>query len=192
MLKIIKFLILISIILIASSCQKAEELFVAQIDDINVFQNNAVQLNLDLHSNEYLLADLSEHEILYENLCDLTIYPASLTKVMTMDTVLHHVSDLGERSSISYAQINALIAEDASIAYLKSDYEYTIEDLLYALILPSGADGAVALENCFQEKITTCLESKRFSGKVCLRMKKSNMQKNVQRGTISIKNIWDH
>ena len=152
MLKIIKFVILISIILIASSCQKAEELFVAQIDDINVFQNNAVQLNLDLHSNEYLLADLSEHEILYENLCDLTIYPASLTKVMTMDTVLHHVSDLGERSSISYAQINALIAEDASIAYLKSDYEYTIEDLLYALILPSGADGAVALENCFQEK----------------------------------------
>lgn len=152
MLKLKKFLFLIFIVLIVSSCQKSEEPFIAYTDDINEFQNSSVQLDLDLHSGEYLLADLSEHEILYENLCDLSIYPASLTKVMTMDTVLHHISDLNERSSVSYEQINDLIAEDASIAYLKGNYEYTVEDLLYALILPSGADGALALENCFKEK----------------------------------------
>lgn len=152
MLKIIKYISPIFIVLISSSCQKTEEPFIAHTEDINVFHNNAELLDLDLHSGEYLLADLSEHEILYENLCDLSIYPASLTKVMTMDTVLHHIDDLNERSSITYEQISGLIAEDASIAYLKADYGYTVEDLLYALILPSGADGAVALENCFAEK----------------------------------------
>ena len=152
MLRLKKFLSLIFIVLIASSCKKAEDPFVPDTDNINVFRNDAQTLDLDLHSGEYLLADLSEHQILYENLCDLSIYPASLTKVMTMDTVLHHISDLSERSSITYEQINGLIAEDASIAYLQGNYEYTVEDLLYALILPSGADGAVALENCFAEK----------------------------------------
>ncbi|MBO4920228.1 MAG: D-alanyl-D-alanine carboxypeptidase [Erysipelotrichaceae bacterium] len=147
-----KFLSLIIIILIASSCKKAEDPFVPHTDDINVFRNESQTLDLDLHSGEYLLADLSEHEILYENLCDLSIYPASLTKVMTMDAVLHHITDLSERSSISQEQINELIAEDASIAYLKGDYAYTVEDLLYALILPSGADGALALENLFEKR----------------------------------------
>ncbi|MBQ6479263.1 MAG: D-alanyl-D-alanine carboxypeptidase [Erysipelotrichaceae bacterium] len=117
-----------------------------------MFQNVSRPLDLDLHSNEYLLADLSEHRILYENLSDLPIYPASLTKIMTMDTVLHQISDLSERSSVTYRQINDLIYEDASIAYLRGDYEYTIEDLLYALVLPSGADAALALENRFAEK----------------------------------------
>ena len=72
MLKIIKYISLILIVLISSSCQKTEEPFIAHTEDINVFHNNAELLDLDLHSGEYLLADLSEHEILYENLCDLS------------------------------------------------------------------------------------------------------------------------
>ena len=140
------------VLLALSSCRKNEDPFLPHTDDINVFQNDYGLLDLDLHSNEYLLADLSEHRILYENLCDLTIYPASLTKVMTMDAVLHRISDLKERSAVTYGQISDLIAEDASIAYLQGDYGYTVEDLLYALILPSGADAALALQNCFEEK----------------------------------------
>ena len=69
-----------------------------------------------------------------------------------MDTVLSLFEDLDDTSFVTYEQVEAMIREDASLAYIRRDYVYSLRDLLYALILPSGADGAVALENCFQEK----------------------------------------
>ena len=80
------------------------------------------------------------------------MYPASLTKVLTLDTVLNLEDDLSNRSHFTYDQLLYLIEEDASLAQMKYDYNYTLEDLLYGLILPSGADSALALENYFAAK----------------------------------------
>ena len=77
------------------------------------------------------------------------MYPASLTKLVTMDAVLNLSEDLSDHSSVTYDQVEALIDEDASLAYIQRDYPYTLSDLLYGLILPSGADAALALENYY-------------------------------------------
>jgi len=131
-------------------CKKQEKVIIPVTeDDINnVDYSNAKELDIALHSNSYLLINLSELKVLYAKNNDKKIYPASLTKVLTMDVVLEHCA-LNDTSSLSEEEMDELIDNDASIAYLQTDYDYTVEDLLYALILPSGADGAKALENYF-------------------------------------------
>ena len=116
---------------------------------INVLKDVSQEFDFPLHSNSYMLVDLSDFKILYAHKNDIQIYPASLTKVMTLATVLDLCEDLDDVSFVSNQQVEDLIVEDASIAELQRDYDYTIRDLLYALILPSGADAALALENYF-------------------------------------------
>jgi len=142
--KIIVFIICI----LLCGCSKNEKH--VDIDSINNFNyENVSELNYDIHSQEYLLVRMSDLNVLYSKDSDKKIYPASLTKLLTLDTVLNSVEDLNQTSSVTYEQVQDLINDDASLAYIKSDYEYSIKDLLYALVLPSGADAAVALENYF-------------------------------------------
>lgn len=123
------------------------------LDAINNFNYDDVQeLDFDIHSKEYLLVRASDFKVLYSKDADKKIYPASLTKLMTLDTVLNSATNLDETSYVTYEQVMDLIEQDASLAGLWTDYDYTLRDLLYALILPSGADGAVALENYFSAR----------------------------------------
>ena len=144
-----KKLIIIFICLLLCGCKQVEEKH-ADISAINNFNyENIDEFDFDIHSQEYLLVRMSDLNVMYEKEADRKMYPASLTKLLTLDTVLNCVPDLSEKSSITYNQVQQLIIDDASLAYIQTDYEYTIKDLLYALVLPSGADAAVALENYF-------------------------------------------
>ena len=138
---------LILLILLLCGCVNNKTVDLNQINNFNF--DNADEFDFDIHSQEYLLLRVSDLTVLKSKDIDKVIYPASLTKILTMDTVLHMVENLNDKASVTAEQVNELIKEDASLAYIHTDHEYTIEDLLYALILPSGADGAVALENYF-------------------------------------------
>ncbi|MDO4500897.1 MAG: hypothetical protein Q4B60_06465 [Erysipelotrichaceae bacterium] len=109
-------------------------------------------LDIDLYSEKYMLIRLNDFKVLYEKGSKEKIYPASLHKVLTMDTVLSNVESVEETSFITSADYNRLIEDNASMAGLDGYKEYTIEELLYALILPSGGDAALALENYFTDK----------------------------------------
>lgn len=110
------------------------------------------ELDIDLYSSKYILVRLNDFKVLYGKNVDDRFAPASLAKVMTMDAILSLSDDYTEVSSYTREQYNQLISSNASIAGLLINKEYTIEELLYALILPSGADGAVALENWAETK----------------------------------------
>lgn len=148
-------LVLISLLLVSCNkeIEKVDYELINQIDFSNVNE-----LDLDLHCNEYMLVDLSEFDVLYGKDLNKRIYPASLTKLMTLDTVLNMVDDLSETSYVTYEQVNELIMQDASIAYINPNYDYSLKDLLYALILPSGADSAKAIENYFTNKNMNIVE----------------------------------
>lgn len=127
-------------------------------DDKNVYVLKDVdyrsidELDLDLYSRSYLLIRLNDYKALYGKKYDSPIYPASLTKVVAMDTLLSLFSDLSDTSSLTQEQYNNLISENASLAGLVPYREYRLIDLLYYLVLPSGADAAVAIENYFESK----------------------------------------
>lgn len=137
-------------ILLLMLCSCSKELRTCDPSNINVLDDKAEFLPFAIHSYGYLLVDLKDFDILYSDHNDEIIYPASLTKVLTMSTVLSRFEDLNDTSFVTYEQVEAMIREDASLAYIQRDYVYSLRDLLYALILPSGADAAVALENYFK------------------------------------------
>lgn len=117
------------------------------INDLNY--DDMKELDLNLYSNSYMIVRLNDFKVLYGKDIYNQFYPASLAKVMTLDTVVSNVSNLDDTSYLTDDDYNLLIEENASLAGLKTGYNYTINDLLYALVLPSGGDSALALENYF-------------------------------------------
>lgn len=79
--------------------------------------------------------------ILYEKRGDLRLPMASTTKILTAITVLEMVDNLQARISIP---VEAVGVEGSSV-YLQVGDVYTVEELLYGLMLRSGNDCAVAL-----------------------------------------------
>ena len=144
-----KLLVVLICLMLCGCKQESKSVDLNSINNFNT--DNIDSLDFDIHSAEYLIVRMSDLNVMYEKDSDKRIYPASLTKLMTLDTVLNNVADLNETSYVTYEQVQELIIEDASLAYIKTDYDYSMRDLLYALILPSGADGAVALENYFEK-----------------------------------------
>jgi len=71
--------------------------------------------------------------------------PASLVKIMTAILALESHPDLNQVVSIDASQLERLRAEGASLAEFKPYSQVTIRQLLYGLMLPSGADAAVIL-----------------------------------------------
>ena len=150
-----KILILIMCILLAS-CSKAP--FSYDTSSINVVKDiDERQFDFKTHSSHYFLADLTDYKVEYRYQTDEVIYPASITKLFVLDTVINALSDLSGTSSITHDEFMWLIEEDASLAGLYVDHEYTVEELLYALVLPSGGDAALALEDYFIENLGVSL-----------------------------------
>lgn len=145
-----KILLILLCLITLCSCESSD--FVVDTSDINVLKDISTEFDFKIHSNAYMVVDLSNFKIEYAYRNDHKIFPASLTKVVTLDAVLNLADNLYDTSYVTYDQVEALIKEDASLAYIQRDYEYTLKDLLYALILPSGADGALALENYFNDR----------------------------------------
>lgn len=98
----------------------------------------------DTYSDKVLIYDLTDDVILLEKNSDEKSYIASLTKIMTTITALEKNADLQKEITITDAML-AGIPWDASIAGIKTGEVYTLEDLLYASILPSGADATQAI-----------------------------------------------
>ena len=93
------------------------------------------------------LADLATGEIIASRLADEPIYPASMTKVMTLIVVVENLpseDSLKQEITISQAAYNEMKAEGASGIGLEPGEKLTVESLLYALMLRS--DGIAACE----------------------------------------------
>lgn len=98
----------------------------------------------NLYSNKVLLYDIEAKEILYDLDGDKVSNIASLTKIMTTITAIENIDNLDEKVVIDSLVLRE-IPWDASVAGLKLNDEVTYRDLLYASILPSGADATTAL-----------------------------------------------
>lgn len=89
-----------------------------------------------------ILIDARTGKVLYEKSADEKHYPASTTKVMTGLLAVEH-GKLDE--IITVGENPALIEKGSSQIYLIPDEQLTMEQLLYALMLTSANDAAVAI-----------------------------------------------
>lgn len=72
-------------------------------------------------------------------------YPASTTKIMTLLVAVENITDMNDTFTMTYAITDPLYVRDASVAGFLNGEVISMTDLLYGLILPSGADAAVGL-----------------------------------------------
>lgn len=85
--------------------------------------------------------ELDSRRIVYASNADVRLPMASTTKILTAITVLESCNDVTKKIEIPG---NAVGVEGSSV-YLKEGEIYSIEELLYGLMLRSGNDCAVAL-----------------------------------------------
>ena len=91
------------------------------------------------------LLDVNNHKIIAGKLADSKIYPASMTKVMTLIVVSENIDKMPQTYTFGFEMLNRLYVEEASVAGFLEGETVDVEDLMYGLVLPSGADAAEAL-----------------------------------------------
>ena len=107
------------------------------------FSTKALEIN-NLNSKNILIYNKDEEKILYEKNADSITNIASLTKIMTTLISIEMIDDLNEKVTITKKMLDE-VPFDASVADLKVGDVLTYKDLLYASMLPSGADATDSL-----------------------------------------------
>ena len=110
--------------------------------------NTQSKAEFDIEAKTVILQDYLSGEILYEKDADLSIYPASMTKIMTSIIAF----DLIQRGDLSLDE-KFLISENAwrlsqsgySSMFIMVGDEVSVENLLRGIIVASGNDACVAL-----------------------------------------------
>ena len=104
--------------------------------------------NFDLKARTAILQDYYSGEILYEKEADNSIYPASMTKIMTtiiaFDLIKSGDLSLNEKFIISEKAWRLSTSGYSSMFIMVGD-EISVENLLKGIIIASGNDACVAL-----------------------------------------------
>ena len=106
---------------------------------------NVKAVELDIQSENAILINLNDDSVLYEKNSEEQVSIASLTKIMTAIVVLDNVDNLDQKVTLTYEDFAGLIEQNAAQAGFRVGQTVTYRDLLYGLLLPSGADAAQAL-----------------------------------------------
>lgn len=96
----------------------------------------------DISSTAALLYDRKTNTVIYSKNADSPIFPASTTKIMTACVALRY---LEPDYPLKVGTELSLLQPESSLAYLNQGNELTLEDALYALLLPSGNDAAYVI-----------------------------------------------
>ena len=117
----------------------------SEADDFFVeYMAGATHSSLDVYvSSPYCFVyEATENVILYEKNAYEKCFPASVTKLLTAAVAMEYVP-LDTPFKVG-AEIN-MVGENSSMAYIKEGSSFTLKDLLYALLLPSGNDAAYTI-----------------------------------------------
>lgn len=91
----------------------------------------------DIECSGAILIDLDTGQVLYSKNADTQLYPASTTKIMTALVAL----EMGHLDDVITAG-DSVSTVDGSRIYLEPGEQETLNDLLYAMLLPSANDAA--------------------------------------------------
>ena len=115
---------------------------------ISFFHAELVNANLDVKARTAILQDYYSGEILFEKEPDMSIYPASMTKIMTsiiaFDLIKSGDLKLNEKFIISERAWRLSTSGYSSMFIMVGD-EVSVENLLRGIIVASGNDACVAL-----------------------------------------------
>tara|TARA_B100000989_G_scaffold266523_1_gene220039 strand:+ start:2699 stop:3850 length:1152 start_codon:yes stop_codon:yes gene_type:complete len=115
---------------------------------LNIFYCQNLFANIEIKARTAILQDFFSGEILYEKEPEISIYPASMTKIMTsiiaFDLIKSGDLKLDEKFIISEKAWRLSTAGYSSMFVMVGD-EVTVENLLKGIIVASGNDACIAL-----------------------------------------------
>ena len=118
------------------------------INLICILFSNISYSNIEIKARTAILQDFFSGEILYEKYPDRSIYPASMTKIMTsiiaFDLIKSGDLSLDEKFIISEKAWRLSTAGYSSMFIMVGD-QVSVEDLLKGIIIASGNDACIAL-----------------------------------------------
>lgn len=100
---------------------------------------------LTIYSDYYYMVDMDNGQVILDHGSEEMIYPASMTKMMTLIVALENIQDTTQRVTLDTDIFEGLYEANASLAGFNLNETVTIEDCLYGLFLPSGAEVTRAL-----------------------------------------------
>lgn len=100
---------------------------------------------LKLNSPYAYLFDRQTNMVYINQKSEERIYPASMTKILTVSLALQKIDNLQKKVTITSIDLKGLAQMGASVAGFYEGEVVTYEDLLYGALLPSGADACNAL-----------------------------------------------
>lgn len=118
--------------------------------DAGIDAADDIEVDLEhLYSPYAILVDLESGKVLASHNGQDRIYPASLTKIMTALLAIENTDNMDESMTMPEDLFQELYAEDASMAGFLPGENVYMRDLLYGILLPSGAECCLA----FAERI---------------------------------------
>ena len=115
---------------------------------VSLHSSNAIIVNVDLNDisrSTNSPNSLNNTKVLFELSADEKIYPASLTKIMTAMVVLESKAGKEEMITLGQDIYNEILPQDLKTAGLSPEESLSVKDLLYGMMLESGADCALGL-----------------------------------------------
>ena len=113
-----------------------------------LLNSNYAKAECDIKAKTAILQDYLSGEILCEKKPDLSIFPASMTKIMTsivaFDLIKNGELSLDDKFLVS-EKAWRLAGSDVSSMYIMLNDEITVENLLKGIIIVSGNDACIAL-----------------------------------------------
>lgn len=142
----------------------------AMVSEILTKETGSLKLG-EMYSRDYVLMGRYTGTIYSEKGGKSRIYPASMTKIMTVLVALENLDDLNQTVTMPQEIYPPLYAQDASMAGFEPGETVTCRDLLYGAMLPSGAEccetlarTAAGTEEAFVEKMNQKAEELHMSG----------------------------
>ncbi len=99
----------------------------------------------DIRSEFAILLDVKNNKVIAHKNGDARMYPASMTKVMTLVVAYEHIEDMNETFTFDYTITDPAYQAGASVAGFLSSETVPMIDILYGIALPSGADATTAV-----------------------------------------------
>lgn len=110
--------------------------------------DRTVTIGEELSSKYAIVIDLTGEEILAAKEAFTVMYPASMTKILTVLVAAEALAgeeSLDETVTIDLSITDYCYVNECSVAGFVRDETVTVRELFYGTILPSGADAALAL-----------------------------------------------
>ena len=127
---------------------EAEATAIRPIDEPKIdhaVQVDTTQFISGIDSKYAILIDIDKNEIVASKSGNERIYPASMTKVMTLIVAAEHITDTSELFTFDYTITDPAYKAGASVAGFLAGESVPLLDVLYGAALPSGADATTAL-----------------------------------------------